>query len=141
MNIPNRELHLIIRRAVTKRPDFWGDESMLLWERLSVELVPIIGDSGFSALYKRSLTLTGVKFPWILESDTKLQVNTSFNGFITLLKHREVHEATETIILLLVVFTDLLTTLIGLSLTTRILFSAWGDDAFDLPAPEQKNER
>jgi hypothetical protein len=138
MTIPNVELHIIIRKVVTKRPDFLLDDSRLLWQRLCVELVPIIGDGGFASLYARSVNLAGAKFPWILNTETRQPLHASFSEFIASLNNREATEAGEAIITLLIVFTDILATLIGLSLTTRILCSAWGDDAFDLSVPEQK---
>ncbi|MET3108560.1 hypothetical protein AAKU67_003228 [Oxalobacteraceae bacterium GrIS 2.11] len=138
MTIPNPELHTIIRRAVSRRPDFLLDDALLLWQRLSVELVPIIGDGGFDSLYVRSLNVCSQKYAWILVKGIMQSKHASFLEFIAMLKDRDAAEATEAIASLLIIFTDILATLIGISLTTRILRSAWGDDSFDLPVPEQQ---
>ena len=49
-------------------------------------------------------------------------------------------QASEANSLLLITFTDILASLIGEQLTTRILCSAWGNDAQDRPDKEFKNE-
>ena len=141
MTIPNLELHLVIRRAVTKRPDDLLDDAALLWARFEVELMPIIGEGGFHSLFIRSVNLTASTYAWMSVKELKQPDSVSFKDLMSLFKDREANEATEAIITLLIVFTDILATLIGLSLTTRILCSAWGDDAFDLSVPEQNNER
>jgi hypothetical protein len=140
MTTTNLELHMVIRIAVTKRPDFSLDRALVLWQRLSVELTPIIGDGGFDSLYARSLNLASAGFPWIVTKGIAQTKQSSFVDFMQMLKSREPDEAAQALVTLLTVFTDVLATLIGTSLTTRILRSAWGDDAFDLPVSEQNNE-
>lgn len=131
-------LHQIIRNAVTRRPAYLLDDALQLWEHLCEELVPIIGSGGFGALYQRSLNLASQDFPWIVGNDPSAAVHTSFRELTSLLSHRDPAEATEAMIAVMIIFTDVLAKLIGTSLTARILSSAWGDDAFQISVPEQQ---
>ena len=134
------DIHLIIRRVVTKRQDHLLDDALMLWERFALELVPIIGEGGFESLYMRSLMLTCARFPWmstVCSAESGVEyVYVPFSELVITLKKHDSNEAGEAIITLLVVFTDILATLIGTSLTTRILGAAWGEDAIDLTGME-----
>jgi hypothetical protein len=134
--IEHLDMHLVIRRAVTKRPDQLLDDAKLLWARFTLELVPIIGEGGFESLYMRSLGL-----PWLLTTESSdciaEQPYIPFSGLTGALKKRDANEASEAIIALLSIFTDTLSNLIGVSLAARILACAWGDDAIDLSGTEQ----
>lgn len=141
MNQTEPLVHRVIRRAVTRRPEFVLDDSRLLWDQLGVELIPIIGDGGFASIYTRSLNLAVQRFPWMSDCVAKSTGRNPYRALTGLLSQRNPAEATEALITVMICFTDILALLIGTSLTTRILCSAWGNDAFDLSTSEQKNER
>ena len=104
---------------------------MQLWVKMSVEIVTIIGLDGFNALYKRSIILAEATSPW-QESDTKEIQN---YDIITLLKQSSGTQTPTQIrsihCLLLTTFTDILSSLIGDQLTSRILDVAWESTAIN----------
>lgn len=114
-----------------QRPEAIADVSIHLWEKLAYQLISIIGEGGFQSLFKRSLHLTCVNFPW-LETDPPLLHNGSrFADFKNCLEGQNPAEAGEASTALLITFIDILTLLIGELMTSSILRLAWGDDALD----------
>lgn len=130
----------MIQQAVLQRPDAYLEQSMLLWERLAVQLISVIGEGGFNSLYARALHLSKKTFPWL--ADCALPAPdadaSQFDALKTCLGEREFAEASQASIRVLITFIDILTVLIGEHLTTSILRSAWGDDALE-PAVKEIN--
>jgi hypothetical protein len=130
----------MITNAVMQRPDAIVDTTIHLWERFAAELILIIGEGGFQSLYSRSLHLTGATFPWMTAEHATQPAESRFAGLRASLAGRDAKEAGEASIALLATFIDILSVLIGELLTTRILRSAWGDDALNTAAKEIHNE-
>lgn len=128
--------HRIITRLVMQRPEAMLDVTLHLWDRLTAELVSIIGEGGFQSLYSRSLHLTSKTFPWIVLDPPSQEMDSRFASLKTNLEGRDSKEASEASIALLSIFIDILSSLIGELLTTSILRSAWGDDALDSAVQE-----
>ncbi|MFZ6644810.1 hypothetical protein ACO0LO_03795 [Undibacterium sp. TJN25] len=128
--------HRMIARAVTQRPDAVVDVTIHLWERLAAELILIIGDGGFESLYSRSLHLTSASFSWMANSPPAQASDSRFAGLRTCLEGQDATAAGEASVALLATFIDILSALIGESLTSSILRSAWGDDALNAAAKE-----
>ncbi len=128
--------HKIIRRLVLQRPDALGGVSVSLWERLASELISITAQGGFHSLYSRSVHLAAATFPWIVTGRQLQTAGSRFSGLQASLEGKEFIEASEASITLLITFVDILATLIGESLTTSILRSAWGDSASDIDAKD-----
>lgn len=103
-----------------------------LWEQLAAKLISIIGNGGFQSLYARSIYLTNTRFPWLARSESSSDADSRFASLKASLDGRELAEASEASIALLITCIDILTLLIGDPLTTSILRSAWGDDALDI---------
>jgi len=110
------------RATRSNRPPtlFWR-RSILSYEKLHLELAPLVGSAGVQALFARSATLTLADFPGIggraaLESSTKLR-----EALRTL--PPSVTEATAAA--LFAAFLALITTFIGERLTTEVLRRAW----------------
>ena len=126
--------HDIVNKVVMQRPDAVVDVTILLWERLAIELISIIGDEGFQSLYIRTAHLNSVTFPW-LQLDQPTQLSTSrFAGLHMCLEKRRLVDpvsANEACKTLLIAFVDILALLIGDLLTANILRSAWIDEPFD----------
>ncbi len=129
-----------ISRIVEKCADKDSDFTARLWEPLIIQLVSIIGEGGFEALYGRSLYLTKKVFPWLMNSPSSLLADSPFTSLKISLVGRSSNEAQEVNNMLLVTFTDILATLIGELLMTRIISSAWRDDATDLLGKECPHE-
>lgn len=97
---------------------------------LDAALTPIIGHKGVEALHKRSLHLAGLAHPWLsgkppdLSSAEHLQVALSAKGGAdAALGGAAFFQA----------FYDLLTSLLGASLTERLLRTVWIDFLDDTP--------
>ncbi|MEJ1962285.1 MAG: hypothetical protein WDO56_12345 [Gammaproteobacteria bacterium] len=98
-------------------------------------LAPVIGARGVDVLFRRALHLTSTAFPW-------LQLARDHEGGIAVLESvtmrlagQEASSAAEASHALLVTFTELLATLIGETLTERLLGPVW---APPLTAPQQE---
>lgn len=103
-----------------------------LWQEIDAVLYPIIGQRGVAALYQRSLYLTAQTYPWLASSRDSTQASID----LTHLKSVSIHQqATDLILagaLLFKTFHELLVSLVGPSLTERLLRSV-GDHLFSGP--------
>lgn len=106
----------------------------VLWQKLSDQLLPIIGEGGFSSLYARSLYLAHAVFDWLPCGGASDATGFMFAQVQTCLRGRDALEAGQASRLLLLKFITILASLIGSALMTGILLSAWGDDAVDKSA-------
>lgn len=125
----NDELHQIIARTVTRRADAGAADSVVLWERLSIELVAIIGRIGFNTMYARSIHVVRGQHPWLAED-----ADPRFEKLRTCLERQAPALAAEASIALLNTFIDTLIQLIGEPLTTAILRSAWEHETVNTAA-------
>ena len=103
-----------------------------LWEKISVEIISIVGKDGFDALYVRSIFLITPTFPWLSSGAIKTP-----DGDMVALLRKSFETQTPAQIrvansLLLTTFADILSLLIGDQLTSRILSKAWEGIAIDL---------
>jgi hypothetical protein len=126
-----------IIRAAPPPPDSIGSQ-MRPWTHLGVQLVPLIGETGFCALFSRAVRLSGA-------SNGSLVVDPSCRAVDTLLASLAGHLATlgaarapAANTELLDTFTKLLSALIGEGLTTRLLASASMTDESRARAQEHK---
>lgn len=104
-----------------------ADAAIKLWEQMAVQIISIVGEDGFDSLYARSIFLNQATFPW-LAANPLPKAEQRFAELKASLKGQAPAQASEANSLLLITFTDILASLIGESLTTRILHLAWGDD-------------
>ncbi len=98
-------------------------------------LAPLIGSRGVDALVSRSLQLTVSAFPWLGLAEGHGDGLGSLANVKARLEVRDPMAVTEASVALLVTFTDLLATMIGASLTDRLLGPIWGSSA---PSPEEE---
>jgi hypothetical protein len=108
--------------------------TVAIWPQISARLAPVIGARGVDVLLDRSLHLTSVSFPW-LTSDADGRTP-ALEGIKTCLGRQEAAAAAAASCKLLAVFCELLATLIGDSLTDRLLGPVL---ALPLPTPEQES--
>lgn len=100
-----------------------------LWNEIDDALTPIIGTRGVVALYQRSLHLSMASHPW-------LAVKTNGGGPVnlqTLLAQQSAADAAAGGSTFLHTFHSLLTSLIGASLTERLLRAAWAAPSSSVP--------
>jgi len=106
------------------------------WSALDTALSPIIGQRGFAALYKRSLQLTRPQFAWLADVQDGVSPVADFSMLSTALAEQEGPTAVAASVALLETFYDLLTNLIGRSLTDRLLRSVWESPTSGHPAQD-----
>lgn len=102
--------------------DMVAASAAAIWRDVQAALAPIVGERGVAALYKRSLHLACGDHPWLnaaFEDDVPLL----FDALRRALAQRTAAEAAAGHGALLQLFHDLLTSLIGSSLTERLLGS------------------
>lgn len=98
-------------------------ESVARWRQIDVALTPIIGRRGIVAIYKKALNLTHADFPWLASTS---EDDTSFDNFTSL--HTALAQQTSAVIMAANLslhrsFNKLLVSLIGESLSERLLQS------------------
>ncbi len=133
MPITDRDLSReAIRRALRRRAKDSSDALAIaeatseIWLLICARLTPVIGGNGVDAILRRSLYLTSAAFPWLASSDEQadheslpVRISMRFAG-------RDPVAAEQAGCSLLITFTELLATLIGNSLTKRLLAPVWG---------------
>jgi hypothetical protein len=137
MALPEQQRHSTIEQEVRRRTAAPLDASLLLWERLTLELVPIIGEHGFASLYSRSLHRACAQFPLLASSVQKADDET-FPMLAARLTGHDQAEAASACAGLLIIFTDTLILLIGELLTHSILSKAWGVDVVNNAGTEHR---
>jgi len=88
-------------------------------------LVPIVGQRGVAALFSRSLHQCVKSLPWMSAGERQLPLEFSWIALRPLIAQQSRAEAQAGICLLLQTFAELLTKLVGLPLTERLLRSPW----------------
>ena len=119
--------HQLIKRLMAPLGGSVADASIILWEQMAVQIISIVGEEGFDSLFARSLFLSQSTFPW-LAANFLPKVEHRFAELKESLEGQAPAQASEANSLLLITFTDILASLIGESLITRILHLSWGDD-------------
>lgn len=102
-----------------------GDAAASTWRRIDDALWPIIGRAGVAALFKRSLYLARAKHPCFAVMYDATATPNEFALLRETLAQQPRAEAAAAHDGLLAIFLDLLSNLIGESLTRRLLRSVW----------------
>jgi len=132
--------HQLIERLMARHPEKVADAAINLWEKMAAQIISIVGEDGFNSLYARSVFLAQPTFPWLAASSLSQPNDQRFAELKNRLEGQTPSQAREANSLLLLTFTGILAALIGEPLTTRILCSAWGDDASYSTSKEFKHE-
>jgi len=132
--------HRIIKNLVAQHPEKAADTAINLWEQVATQIISIVGEGGFDALYARSVFLTQSTFSWLAVSSLSAQADYRFAELKMSFEDQSPVQVGEANSLLLINFTDILASLIGEQLTTSILRSAWSFDASNRAGKEFKNE-
>lgn len=138
----NSELfrHQMIENHMAQHTEKVADAAIKLWVQMATKIISIVGVGGFNSLYARSVFIAQSTFPWLATSSLSSQTDHRFAELKSSLEGQTPEQASAANSLLLITFTDILATLIGEQLTTRILRSAWGNDASNRAGKELKNE-
>ena len=108
------------------------------WQQLAVQLSPLIGDSGFCALFGRAVRLSSAQFGWLASMPSGKSTDALLVGLHHHLAGAGRPAASLANEALLTTFTKLLTGLIGGALTMQILDAAPAGAAAQKPVQEQK---
>ena len=125
--------HLLIKRVTTHRHENGPDAGADLWREMATQLILIIGSGGFDSLYARSVYLGRFTYPWLAGGSGPSEIDHRFSDLEASLRMQSPTLARDANCLLLTTFTDILATMIGERLTTRILDLAWATGAQDTP--------
>jgi len=128
--------HQIIESLILRDTDNVVAAAINRWELIATQVVSIVGDGGFSALYVRSLPLAQATFSWLPAHLLSPQTDARFALLKASLEEQTPELAGAANHLLLITFTDILASLIGEDLTIRILHSVWSNDAPSQPVAE-----
>ena len=125
--------HRLIERVTTQRHEHGPDAGADLWRQMAAQLILIIGSGGFDSLYARSVYLGRFTYPWLAGGSGPSEIDHRFSDLEASLRMQSPTLARDANCLLLTTFTDILATMIGERLTTRILDLAWATGAQDTP--------
>lgn len=98
-----------------------ADAAVSTWLGVADALSPIIGERGFAAMFRRCLHLMRVEYPWLAEVHEAATAAYDFTALQRALARQSDSTAAAANGALLQCFYDLLITLIGESLTRRLL--------------------
>jgi hypothetical protein len=113
-----------------------ADATLEAWQAIESALAPIIGQRGVAALYKRSLHLNRPARPALAAALEGTQPLLDLEPLKNALAQQSAAEAAATGGELLQTFHELLTTLVGPSLTERLLRSVWTNFLSGPPAQD-----
>ncbi|MBD9587831.1 hypothetical protein IB254_12260 [Pseudomonas sp. PDM03] len=103
---------------------------------MDAALSPIIGQQGVAALYRRSLHLCVSNHPHLAGTYDSVQAFPDMTALKSVLVEQSEADALFFGEVLLTTFYELLTTLIGPSLTARLLRGVWEPSLSDTPSQE-----
>ena len=123
--------HETIRKTLTHRagnapdPSAIAEATLSTWLLVATQLTPVIGVRGVDALFVRSLHITSKTFPWLTTVGHDESGYARLASLRARLVERELADAAEASYTLLATFTEMLASLIGESLTERLLEPVW----------------
>jgi hypothetical protein len=131
-------LHGVTTSMSASTPPLDRDPLLHPWKRLALQLSPLIGESGFCALFGRALRLVIPQFDWLKAvppgKNAEQSLVTLSGAYLTV----HIDAATAANTALLNTYTQLLSALIGKALTSRLLDSAWNSKHEQKNAQEHK---
>ena len=107
-----------------------------IWPQFSARLAPVIGARGVEILFNRTLYLTSMSFPFLAIAANRRHGSAPLEAIRAQIGQQDAPVAAAVSCEFLFTFTVLLATLIGDSLTDRLLAPAWA-----LPLPGSERER
>lgn len=112
------------------------DAIVSVWQEIDDALSPILGKRGVAALYRRSLHLTSPAYPWLAGPHESIQTAIDLAALKIVFAQQSGANATAGAGALLQTFHELLATLVGPSLTERLLRSVWANSLSGPPAQD-----
>ena len=116
--------------------DQLADAIVAVWREIDQALHPIIGHRGVAALYNRSLKLTAAAYPWLAQGHAGALAAVDPTALRATLVQQVPAEAAAAGSALFETFCGLLASLVGESLTQRLLHTVWDHTAGAPPAQD-----
>lgn len=113
-----------------------ADTMVSTWQAINVALSPIIGQRGVAMLYKRSLHVTSAAHPWLTGTHEDGPATIDMAALQSVFAQQSSTSAIAGGGALLQTFHELLSSLIGLSLTERLLRPVWAPFLSGPPAQD-----
>ena len=132
--------HQLIKSLMAQHTGRVTDAAINLWEQIATQIILIVGEDGFNALYARSIFLNQSTFPSVAANPLAPHTDHRFSELKMSFEGQTPAQASEANVLLLITFTDILASLIGEQLTIHILRLAWGADILKKTGKEFKKE-
>ncbi|SDA20272.1 hypothetical protein SAMN05216315_11332 [Nitrosospira sp. Nsp18] len=132
--------HQLIKSLMAKQTEKVADAIIILWAQLATQIISIVGEDGFNALYVRSIFLSRSTFPELPAITLSPQKNHRFAELKISFEGQSPVQVREANSLLLITLTDILASLIGEQLINRILHLAWAAEIPNETGKEFKNE-
>jgi hypothetical protein len=108
----------------------------VLWQEIETALAPILGQQGVAALFGRSLHLTGLRYTWMVSRREGVPSVMDLTTLKAAFSRQSSAEAAAAGSALLQAFYELLSSLVGPSLTERLLRSIWEQPISGSPAQD-----
>ena len=106
------------------------------WKKIDAALSPIIGHGSVAVLYMRSLHLIDPAHPWLADMHQGVQTTIDLAALKSILARQDSETAAAAGGALLQTFYELLASLVGPSLTERLLRSVWENPLSGPPAQD-----
>lgn len=106
------------------------------WQEIDAALTPIIGRGGVAALYKRSVYLNTPTYPWLSDTHEGVPTCIDLGPLRAALEQQDSSTLAAAGGALLQTLNDLLASLVGPSLTERLLRSVWANAFRGAPAQD-----
>jgi len=134
----SRRIALALARQVDAGADATqiADAVISIWQDIDGALHPIVGQRGVASLYKRSLHLTSPAYPWLAGLRDDIQAAMDLAALRSVLVQQSSPDAAAGGGDLLQTFHELLASLVGASLTERLLRSIWATPPSGPPAQD-----
>lgn len=117
-------------------PSRMADAVLTVWAQIDDALHPIIGRRGVAALYNRSLKVTAASYAWLGGTDGDALADRDPATLRAALVGQTSTEAAAGALALFQAFRDLLASLVGASLTDRLLQPVWAPPSGDPPVQD-----
>ena len=107
-----------------------------LWTDIETALQPIVGRRGVAALFKRTLYLAAARYAWLAPLKSGSDDAADLSQLTSLFAAQPPLLASEAGAAVFEIFCELLATLIGASLSERLLQTAWSNSSSAVPAQD-----
>jgi hypothetical protein len=113
-----------------------ADAVVAVWQEIDAALAPIVGQRGVAALYRRSLYLTRAAHPWLAGMHEGVETDMALAALKSVFRQQSSANAASGGSALFQTSHELLASLIGPSLTERLLRSVWANASSSPPAQD-----